>query len=319
MRKGDCKMSTFESNINKLQKALENIKSVKGRIYAGTTLKKAMDIEKKLNEVITVLESAKNDYDTIMKREEACKKNTMSENEFNKVFTIEKASEGIFGKNLQLNESEIDFLKKVANKTMYKTYCNFMRNKFNLDPISKVSIVGDIIGYLAEYDEKEKKVKIKDDDGNAIAEYKPDLTINRLEIKDKEGHVLYQKDCSKEDAKKSIVLKISDRDLINLIYEKKGAVLYNHYTEAIELMWNLTLQENVYSYGFRVMNLRERFSFFEKICEYNSDNGIDFKTFKQEFMNGLNKRIDDIVPDIKSHLDSTRNKEIEFLFEEGEK
>ena len=86
-------MSTFESNINKLQKALENIKSVKGRIYQGTTIRKGMDIEKKLNEAIRSLESAKDDYNTIMKREEACKKNTMSEEEFKKVFTVERTSE----------------------------------------------------------------------------------------------------------------------------------------------------------------------------------------------------------------------------------
>ena len=272
-------MSTFESNINKLEKALENIKSVKGRIYEGTTVKKGMDIEKKLNEAITSLESAKSDYDTIMKREETCKKSIMSEEEFNKIFTIEKAFEGIFCKGYQFNESEIDFLKKAANKTMYKTYCNLMRVKFNLDPISKFGIIGDITEYLAEH--------------------KPDL-----EIKDK------------EDIKNFIVLKISDDDLKNLVYNKKGTVLYNHHTEGIELMWNLSVQENKYAYGFRIINLKKGYSFFASVCEYNPDNGIDFKKFKREFLDGMNKTIDDII---KSHLGSIKDKEIEFLFEGEDK
>jgi hypothetical protein len=198
-----------------------------------------------------------------------------------------------------------------------------MRDKFNLDPISKFDKVGDISEYRAEYDEKEKKVKIKDDDGKAIAEYKPEfgsnLAITRIEIKDKEGHVLYKKDYPKEDTKKPIVLKITDDDIKNFIYNRKGAVLYNHHTEAIELMWNLSVQENVYSYGFRVINLNRRYSFFEKVYEFSPDTEISLKTFKDGFMHELNKRIDDIVPNIKSHLDSTRNKEIEFLFDGEEK
>jgi len=312
-------MSTFETNIKKLEKALENIKSVKGRIYEGTTVKKAMDVEKKLNEAIRALESAKNDYNTLMKREEACKKNTMSEEEFNKVFTILKTSD-ILHKDFPLNESEIDFLKKAANKTMYKTYCNLIRNKFDLDPISKISIVGDITEYLTEHDAKERKIKIKDDDGKAIAVHEPELSIisvNGLEIKDKEGHTLYKKDYPKDDINKPIVLKISDDDLKNLVYNKEATVLYNHDTEGIELMWNLSVQENKYAYGFRLINIKKGYSFFASVCEYNPDNGIDFKTFKRKFLDGMNKTIDDIVH-IKSHLDSIKDKEIEFLFENEE-
>lgn len=156
-------MNIVESNLNNFEKALENMKSAKGRLlYNGQfNNDKLREITRKLNLAINTLEEIKKDYTCILRAEDNCKKQTMSENDFNSIFTL--CIDNDDRRSSQLKPSEKEFLIEEGTKILYKKYVNMMRLKFELSPIVDFGDMGDV----DKIDPKKVSAKV-DEDKNTI-------------------------------------------------------------------------------------------------------------------------------------------------------